>query len=262
MFKFNGQDGRLRFTIALDLINIINKELLSRSRKIGGYRPRYHISVIGYNKYCYDLLSPYPRRKNGENNITNKANTSAGIQPIGSLDGCEFNRTNINSITPIGFDMTLHADGETHMTQAFTHVYNLINANISTYKDSHPPYVLHITDGANNDDGDFVRKFNDLTNLSTNYGNTLVSTAYIGAPVIHSINKLSWTGITDDTEFIGERANYGESLRMITSRMPATYHNKLVSAYPKLSSSSYLFFPGTDEEMLKLALTTSKATGE
>lgn len=262
MFKFNGQDGRLRFTIALDLINTINMELLSRSRKQGGFRPRYHISVIGYNKYCYDLLSPYPYRKNGENNKINAANTRSGIHPIGSLDGWEFSRTNINSITPIGFDMTLHANGETHMTQAFKHVYDLINKNKATYQDSHPPYVFHITDGANNDNDDFVGAFNSLTSLSTNYGNTLVSTAYIGAPLIHSINKSSWTGITDDTEFIGERANHGESLRMITSRMPAAYHNKLVKIYPQLSSDSYLFFPGTDEEMLKLALTTSKSTGE
>jgi serine/threonine protein kinase len=262
MFKYEGQDGRLRFTIALDLINTINKELLTRSRKIGGFRPRYHISVIGYHKYCFDLLTPYHRRRDGENNGKNRANLHDGIHPIGSLEGCLFERSGINAITPIGYDLEIHADGETHMTQAFSYVHNLIQSNISKYKDSHPPYVFHITDGANKDKGDVNHEFQKLTNLSTNYGKTLVSTAYIGTPVIRPIIKDSWSGITDATIFLGDRSEHGDSLRTITSRMPATYHNKLSKLYPALSTDAYLFFPGTDEDMLKLALATSKATGE
>lgn len=262
MFQHTGQDGRLRFDIALDLINTMNLELLQRSRKIGGYRPRYHVSVIGYHKRVCDLLTPYHGRSNGENNIKKPANTNSGIHPIGTCDGWKFEYRTLNRITPIGGDYTLHADGETHMTQAFSHVRHIIQSNISTYQDSHPPYVFHITDGANNDNGNLTHEFKQLTNITTNYGNTLVSTAYIGAPLINPIDKQRWNGITSKTKFIGERAHHGEALRKITSLMPSTYHNKLVNIYPQLSDNAYLFFPGTDEAMLKLALATSKATGE
>jgi serine/threonine protein kinase len=264
MFMYRGQTGGTRFSIALDMINQMNLDLLSRCLKDKtSYRPRYHIACFGYHKRTIDILTRYPNRRNGLNDSNRApANIEDGIHPIGSLEGLTFDQHRINQITPIGGDEDLHADGETHMTQAFFHVRQLIQRNLKTYEYSHPPYVYHITDGANTDKGDVESEYTKLTALKTNYGNTLVATSYIGAPLIDTVDAKRWTGITPSTYFQGDRIQYGNSLRSITSPMPSAYHKKISRTYPMLANNAYLFFPGNDHEMIELALAASKATGK
>lgn len=264
MFMYKGQTGNLRFSIALDMINKMNNELSDRSLGAGAvYRPRYHIACLGYHKRTIDILTPYPGLRDGKNDSSHaKANTSDGIHPIGSLNGVEFTRSHINNITPIGDDEDVYIEGETHMTQAFAHVRKLIQRNIATYANAHPPYVFHITDGANTDEGNVEGEFRQLTSIATNYGNTLVATSYIGAPLINPVDAKSWSGITPSTQFQGDRSKYGHSLRSITSMMPDAYHKEISKKYPMLASNAYLFFPGSDETMVNLALAASKATGK
>jgi hypothetical protein len=145
------------------------------------------------------LLTLYHSRKDGENNEKKRANTSYCIHPIGSLDGVKFDIAGINRITPIGADINQYPDGETHMTQAFRNAKRLIADNLSTYKTSHPPFVFHITDGANVDKGDLATEFSELTNLTTDYGKTLVTTAYIADNLIEQNTSTNWQGLTTNT---------------------------------------------------------------
>ena len=164
---------------------------------------------------------------------------------------------------PNGGDPDAYPDGETHMTQAFKSVHQLIDRNLHTYKDSHPPYILHITDGANNDNLLVKEEFKKLTNLSTNYGNTLVCTAYIADNLIPQTNVFKWSGITETTIFSNDRASIAESLREISSHIPPKYLESLKQrGYVNFKQDAYLFFPGTDNAMVQMAMITTKSTGD
>lgn len=265
MFKYQTSSGKLRFEVALNLINELKDEFINRCRKQGGTRPRYHVAILGYHKETIDLLTPYHSRKTGENNEKKPANSSRGIHrihPIGSLDGIKFDIAGINNVTPIGADIQSNPKGETHMTQAFQHAKKLIANNISTYKTSHPPFVFHITDGANVDKGDLATEFLQLTSLSTDYGKTLVTTAYIADNLIEQNTSTNWSGINDHYVFTNERAATAASLRSISSRIPEKYLDALhKKQYTNFKEDAYLFFPGTDNNMLQLAMTATKSTG-
>ena len=159
-------------------------------------------------------------------------------------------------------------EGETHTTQALEHVYRLLNKTIHHYQDSHPPYVMHITDGANNDDKDPTVPFQKLTSLSTNYGNVLLSSVYIGADgdmagATGSAIKTRWAGVNDGTEFVGTREKWANYLRTISSRMPAQYRSTLRAAgYSGIEEGAYMFFAGSDPEMIELAINNAMATGK
>lgn len=263
MFIFTTVDEQIRFQIALNVINETIQELIQRCRKSFGIRPRYHVAVFGYHQNTIDLLTPHAQRVAGENNTHCPANVAQGIHPIGALEELTFDIASIAKITPIGKTEEEHPLGVTHMTQAFAHIHRLLKQNIQTYQNSHPPFIFHITDGANTDGLNVVEQFKALTSMSTDYGNVLVSTAYVADNLLSTPISQKWPGIDDTTTFDTERANIASELRKISSRIPAKYlaylHQK---QYTRFSPNSYLFFPGTDSTMMHLAMTITKSTGE
>ena len=227
-------------------------------------KPRYHIAIVGYNKKNANILKevsykiPYEPSMN--NRKTVKANTDAGIYPIGALENVKINNELINLAIPAGGDMLRYPDGETYMVQAFNSVYNLIVAHIKNYWDCHPPYVFHITDGANNEKADLIAAFDRLTSLGTAYGNTLVSTAYIGDNLINA--EPNWSGITSRTVFTNQRSEWAYKLRQISSKMPALFRDAIKKELNRdMDPDAYLFFPGTDKKTLNAAITAAVSTG-
>jgi hypothetical protein len=205
-----------------------------------------------------------------------------GIAPISMWADLQQNIDNIGNDFTRGIAQKIsigpqNPEGETHSTQAFEYVYNLLNTVIADYKDCHPPYVMHITDGAANDDGDSklaaarAEAFNRITNLRTDYGNVLMSTVYIGENLADEQSRehkgetftQTWTGITEETVFRGPRAVWANSLRAVSSRMPLPYTEAMrAEGYSALKNSSYLFFPGNEQAMLRLAINNAASTGK
>jgi hypothetical protein len=278
MFEYKiGADYRI--DVACNLINNIIETLVNRARKSSGIKPRYHVAVLGYHKNTAHILQGalVQSIKAVDNN---GANITDGIYPLGIFDAVAnpINRDSINEVIAAGAGMKDFPDGETHMTQAFEKVYELLKRNIKRYADCHPPYVFHITDGANNDGKNPQAYTDKIKQLTTEYGNVLISTAYIGQGLIADQGDTrAWTGITDNTHFTGDRAAWAQGLRALSSRMPAYYHviltgkkdfvtesaqrDNAVTTYPKLSPEAYLFFPGDNLDMLRLALAASVSTG-
>ena len=203
----------------------------------------------------------------GENNLAHPANTEDGIFPLTMLRGDSetiITPELINQSIRAGENTDEYPRGETHMTQAFRFVEELLKRNIQTYKESHPPYIFHITDGANNDTGNPNAVFDRITNMGTNYGNTLVSTAYIGAELIPANTSVAdWSGITPQHRFTGDRADAANGIRKLSSKIPSFYHEQLIAdnKYKNLSPNMYMMFPGSDKDMLDLALSLSTTTG-
>lgn len=283
MFEYKiGADYRI--DVACNLINNIIETLVNRARKSSGIKPRYHVAVLGYHKNTAHILQGalvQSTSNTGKKTVDNNgANTTDGIYPLGIFDGVAnpINRDSINEVIAAGAGMKDFPDGETHMTQAFEKVYELLKRNIKRYADCHPPYVFHITDGANNDGKNPQAYTDKIKQLTTEYGNVLISTAYIGQGLIADQGDTrAWTGITDTTHFTGDRAAWAQGLRALSSRMPDYYHviltgkknlvtesaqqNNAFTTYPKLSPEAYLFFPGDNLDMLRLALAASVSTG-
>jgi Mg-chelatase subunit ChlD len=283
MFEYKiGADYRI--DVACNLINNIIETLVNRARKSSGVKPRYHVAVLGYHKNTAHILQGalvHSTSNTGKKTVDNNgANTTDGIYPLGIFDAVAnpINRDSINEVIAAGAGMKDFPDGETHMTQAFEKVYELLKRNIKRYADCHPPYVFHITDGANNDGKNPQAYTDKIKQLTTEYGNVLISTAYIGQGLIADQGDTrAWTGITDATHFTGDRAAWAQGLRALSSRMPAPYHAILTgkkefvtesdkkelvfTTYPKLSPDAYLFFPGDNPDMLRLAMAASVSTG-
>jgi hypothetical protein len=231
--------------------------------------PRYHVAIVGYHKKVSHILNSDNVNPNGMQNKNLKANVKDKIFTISMLRGAGHETiitpALINKSIKAGEDLDLFPDGETHMTQALRFVEELLKDNIETYQDSHPPYIFHITDGANNDDENPVAVFDRITKTTTKYGNTLIATAYIGADLLeHTPDVSQWQGVTDTTKFVGNRTEAAVGIRRLTSRMPAVYHSQLTKmdgGFTKLHPSMYMMFPGSSKEMLKLAMAMATATG-
>jgi serine/threonine protein kinase len=251
-----------RYQIAEKVINNTINALITKSIKSTGAKPRYHVAIIGYHKNNANILQKIPPKdyKDSMNNKSLKADIKAGIYPINALQNLTIDNAIINDAIPAGGDMDKYPAGETHMIQAFNSVYNLIKSHIDLYWECHPPYVFHITDGANNEDGNLIAAFEQLTSLGTAYGNTLVSTAYIGDNLIQPDPK--WSGITSSTVFTNQRAGWAYKLRQISSKMPASFRDAIKKELNRdMDADAYLFFPGTDEKMLNAAITAAVSTG-
>jgi len=246
-----------RYELAIDLMTNIMRQLVSRS-KIGEIiLPRYHFAVCGYNKETKNLFSSKSLLGDGRSDEPSIRNGIYSLDMWRAQNSFSSDKMH----QAIEFGKT-DPKGETHMTQAFQHVHTLIAENIHAYQHCHPPYVLHITDGANNDDGDPFAEFQKITALTTNHGNTLMATAYIGEEAF-SAGEIT-QGVTQDTRFVGKRAGWANYLRNISSPMPNAYIQELRKQpkYANLSSDAIMFFPGNQPDMIELAINTTIATGK
>jgi hypothetical protein len=273
MYEVQTDDGTMqRIQLATGVIGKVIESLLSRCR-VGRYEfaNRYHIAIIGYHTKTANLLYNERMLPGGEDRET-ETFMRHGIAPINMWADLQDNVNNIGSDFTRGIAQKIslgpnNSDGETHSTQAFDYVYNLLNSVIADYKDCHPPYVMHITDGASNDEQDQVAAFKRITQLKTDYGNVLMSTVYIGPELFPKKQDddfmYDWPGITDTTEFTGQRGGWANKLRSFSSRMPKPYTEAMrAEGYTSISDDSYLFFPGNEQSMLRLAINNAASTGK
>lgn len=277
------KDGpKSRIKLATEVIGEVITQLLSRCR-VGRYQfsDRYHIAIIGYHTKTANLLFSDRLLAGGGDQETENF-MRYGIAPISMWANLQENVDNLGTefTRGIGEKISLgpqNTEGETHTTQALEYVHTLLEKVIGNYQDCHPPYIMHITDGAANDVGEpekdraRLQAFNKVTNLATDYGKVLVSTVYIGQSVLAASDTgevpdnfaATWKGITDSTPLRGQRANWGEMLRNFSSRMPDPYTEQMhKSGYDALEYNTYLFFPGNNPEMLSLAINNAASTGK
>ena len=274
MFTYNTRQTQddsapKRIKVAADIIGKVIRGLTQRSIVSGNMiSPRYHIAVVGYHTRSasmlrFDRLLPTSTGDAMHDDLIKHGIAPLSYWPLISESFAQF--TTDNKTISMGPN---NNEGETHTTQALEHVYRLLNKTIHHYQDSHPPYVMHITDGANNDDKDPTVPFQKLTSLSTKYGNVLLSSVYIGADgdmagATGSAIKTRWAGVNDGTEFVGTREKWANYLRTISSRMPAQYRSTLRAAgYSGIEEGAYMFFAGSDPEMIELAINNAMATGK
>ena len=175
------QWGSSGMTKAEQVATIINRQLTNlsiRCTKGEGVRDYFDIAVIGYGRGVQPVLggtlanrdlipvsdiAQYPLRVEDR---TKKIDDGAG--------GLIEQKVRF----PVWMDP--QAAGGTPMCAALEYARTILEPWIDQHPDSHPPIVLHITDGESTD-GDPVQPAQTLKNLRTNDGNVLVFNAHISA---------------------------------------------------------------------------------
>jgi hypothetical protein len=219
--------------------------------------PRYHVALFAYGLDCVNVLTDTAFVPSAPIAQPISANPQLGIWTIQQF------KQFIESSGEFSYAHTaaLLKTSTTYMTSTFKNVHTLLHTVLQHYENCPPPYVFHITDGSNMDNGDPSAVVADIQSLSTDFGNVLVSNTFIGDPVMRMPADLKqWPGITAQTRFTPERDEIGTFLRSISSPIPATIRAELIKQQYAVEPDAFLLFPGDDHSMLHLAITTCQAT--
>lgn len=212
-------------------VGIIFEELLSRCSEVRGagveIKPRYYLYVLKYG-------SDTNVWGNGEMDI------EAAVELFS------------NSGNSLGLGGHL---GGTDAEKALQQMHDYLTQALAgeRFKDSFPPMILHLTDGESWTDA--TGHAEQIKKLSTNDGNVLIANAYIGTQT-----SLSYAGPDDFPGYADpSEAGPGEdNIRLfnMSSEAPECILDNLKAdnIFPKIRSSSRLFFDVRTKETLKHTL--------
>lgn len=154
-----------------DAINKLLSNLVIKCAKSEGVRDYYYVGVLGYGKNIGPAFTG-SIAGNDLVSISEIANNPARIEErTKKVDDGAGGLIDQKVKFPIWFDPT--SSGGTPMTQAFQQANLIIENWIKQHPDCFPPTVIHITDGESTD-GDPSNEMQNITNLSSSDGNTLL----------------------------------------------------------------------------------------
>jgi len=215
----------------IDLVNMILREgikaIVLRSMRDNKVQPRYHIAIFAYSTTVLDILQ--------------------GIRTLPEL-------------MRVGGPPELVAGGEDTDTAAgFSAVEELLQQHLETYQGSPAPLVCHLTDAlrTTQDPAPIVQR---IQKMSVDDGpvlveNVLMTTKLLRKPVT---DWQQWGGVFRAKDIAD---NYARLLFSLSSPLPETYRQNMNrSAGYQLQKGAALFFPGTQTELMRLAIAASSAT--
>jgi serine/threonine protein kinase len=251
-------DGTKRHEKMYAAVSEITEKMLNSCLKSDGtFSPRYHVAVFGYGLDSVNLLATTTYQPDSQIKQPRPAVEAVGIWQIQQFSAF------IEECDEFNYDHTasLLRTSTTYMTSTFKQIEKLLDAVIDQYEDCPPPYVFHMSDGSNMDNGDPTQVIARIQNLKTRHGNVIVSNTFIGDPIMPMPrNTKQWPGVNAHTQFNHDRIEVGRFLRSISSPIPPGIMTELQKKQYALASDSVLLFPGDDHEMLHLAITVCGAT--
>lgn len=221
------------------------------------FSPRYHVALFAYGLDHINVLAETAFKPKPQLAQKISALQDRGIWQIQQF--VEY----IDNSGEFTYEKTatLLKTSTTYMTSTFQAVEELLASHIDQYKECPPPYVFHITDGSNMDNGDPAAVVQRIRGMSTKHGKILVSNTFIGDPVMKMPADLKqWPGINAQTIFNPDRAEIGTFLRSLSSQIPKSIRAEMLKKNYSFATDSVLLFPGEDHAMLHLAITVCGAT--
>lgn len=206
------------------ICNLMIDELVIRAERHGSVRNYYDIAALGYSNYGVVSLLP--------------GNTE-GFMPVDRLiELMPMPKTILNHTTiegteveiPISYHtwVTPKAGGTSPMLEALAHTYMIVDEwchNLDN-RDSFPPIIFHITDGAGNDSNSaaLIDMASRIMSTHTNDGNTLLFNVQLSSDA-------------DDKQVV-----FPNNRRFTTTNLDSMLLFKMSSVIPKSleSSVSYL----------------------
>jgi len=165
-----GGTHRSKAQEAADAINRQIYELIYRCTKTDGVRDYFDIGIIGYGAIADTASSLLkdadivPISKLAENPLRMEKRVEKVTDPDGNEVETEFE-------FPVWFEPV--ANSNTPMVKAFQLAREWIDDWVAEHKDSYPPVIINISDGAATD-GDPMKVARDLMGMSTSDGNVLL----------------------------------------------------------------------------------------
>lgn len=203
------------------------KGMVLRSMRDNKVQPRYHIAMFAYSTKVLDLLD--------------------GIRGLPDL-------------MRVGGPPELQAGGNVTDTAAgFSQVERLLQQHLANYKSCPAPLVCHLTDAlrTTQDPSSIVQR---IRGMRVDDGAVLVENVLMAEKVLHKQVRdwQKWGGVSKARHLTDE---YAKLLFALSSPLPETYRQNMnKSAGYQLQKDARLFFPGTQSELVKLAVAASSAT--
>lgn len=203
------------------------KGMVLRSMRDNKVQPRYHIAMFAYSTTVLDLLD--------------------GIRSLPEL-------------MRVGGPPELQAGGSATDTAAgFSTVERLLRQHLTNYKSCPAPLVCHLTDALRTtaDPSPIVQR---IRGMSVDDGPVLVENVLMTEKILRKQIKdwRKWGGVSKARQLTD---GYARLLFALSSPLPETYRlNINNSAGYQLQKDARLFFPGSQPEMVRLAVAASSAT--
>ena len=203
------------------------KGMILRSMRDNKVQSRYHVAMFAYSTVVLDLLD--------------------GIRGLPDL-------------MRVGGPPELEAGGGATDTAAgFSMVEKLLQQNLATYKSCPAPLVCHLTDALHTtqDPAPIVQR---IRAMSVDDGSVLVENVLMAEKIVRKPVKdwQQWEGISKARQLADD---YARQLFALSSPLPESYRQNMnKSAGYQLQKDTRLFFPGTQPELVRLAIAASSAT--
>jgi hypothetical protein len=218
--------SKRRIDVVRDGLKAAFEKMIYRSTKGARIAPRYRIALYAYTDGVYDLMD--------------------GVKTI-------------DHIARLGVP-PLEARTTTDTARAFAQVEKLLRAELPNQRANPAPLVCHLTDGeyTADDPAPIARRIRELRVPD---GNVLIENIFISDRVlVEPVGDVTrWPGVTADTPLAHP---YAETLREMSSPLPATYRALLNGNGYQLREGCCMLLPGESPELISLAFQMSGVSGE
>ncbi len=200
------------------------KDMVRRSMRDGSVQRRYKLAIFAYSTKVIDVLD--------------------GIRDLPEL-------------LKIGVP-ELSAGGVTDTAAGFAKVEELLGHHLSFFEHSPAPLVCHLTDGyfTTADPSPWIRR---IQAMRVNDGAVLVENVYAADGLLRKPvqNWQQWGGVLRGGDIENDYARF---LYSLSSPMPESYRNNINNYGYHIQPGAALFFPGTNDDLVRLAFAISAAT--
>ncbi len=223
--------GKRRIDVVRDALQRNLQRMVFLSTRGNRVSPRYHIAVLAYSQYVYELTH--------------------GIQPIDHLASLDVPQLQPESLT------------DTYA--AFLEVENLLKQHIDRYETSPAPLICHLTDGEHNSEKDPLEVVKRIRAMRVRDGAVLVENIYINNTSVlvndWGSDMRNWQGITANTQFTNDDSGkYAHVLRKMSSPIPASYRRVMNEQGYHIAPDAMMMLPGHDLALLEMGFVMSAST--
>ena len=221
----NNLAGKRRIDVVFESLVSTVRQMVFRSTKGKTVSPRYRIAMYAYSDKVWDILD--------------------GVKTI-------------QEVASLGNLPELSTQSSTDTARAFLAAERLLKAELPNMQNCPAPLVCHITDGEFTGDSP-IQAAQRIMQMNVPDGNVLVENIFISDTLLPTPiqDVQTWEGITASTPMTDK---YGETLRSISSPLPASYQIMMVEFNYHLSPSAVMMLPGMTPELVAMGLVMSGST--
>lgn len=215
---------RSKMEIVNKALRVTLRDLWRRSMRDGMPQRRYKIAIFAYSTKIVDVLG-------------------------GIVDLPELLKYGVPQWT---------ADGVTDMAAAFAAAETFLERRLAEFQRGPAPLVCHLTDAVftTADPSPAIRQ---IQGMRVEDGSVLVEHVYVAERMVRKAIQewYQWPGVRRASELLDKYARF---LFDLSSPLPETYRQNINNYGYHLQLGAKMFFPGTQDDLIRLAFVTSIAT--